>query len=172
MTTTSFHDHYSALGIVFLGDDPSSISLKTINSAYRRVAREYHPDKSNVNADRFQSALTAVQTLRDHGTRAKYDDTYRIRRAEAKRMELEDAKTKLLRLDLMLREKEIKVEDPIKGLRKETEEVLFGFWDEQESRERMAKANAAFVTFEEHCKKEKSVLDRVALFTGNNGGKV
>lgn len=65
-----FKDYYAALGV-----EPTA-DLKTIKSAYRRLARKYHPDVSTeANAEaKFKDVAEAYEVLKDSGRRAEYDD--------------------------------------------------------------------------------------------------
>ncbi|WP_413735770.1 curved DNA-binding protein [Sodalis sp. RH21] len=65
-----FKDYYAALGV-----DPSA-DVKTIKTAYRRLARKYHPDVSTEsNAEsKFKEIAEAYEVLKDSARRAEYDD--------------------------------------------------------------------------------------------------
>ena len=63
-------DFYEVLGV------PRSASQKEIQSAYRRLARRYHPDVTGGDAeaeDRFKEVNTAHEVLGDDKKRAAYD---------------------------------------------------------------------------------------------------
>ena len=62
-------DYYELLGV---GRDADSYTLK---SAYRRLARKYHPDinKEPGAEDRFKEIGRAYEVLGDPQTRARYD---------------------------------------------------------------------------------------------------
>lgn len=65
-------DYYSILGVKQTDD------LKTIKTAYRRLARKYHPDVSK-EADaeaRFKDLAEAWEVLRDDEKRAEYDQIW------------------------------------------------------------------------------------------------
>ena len=64
-----FKDYYEVLGVVPEAD------AKTIKSAYRKLAREYHPDVSEREGaeDRFKEISEAYEVLKDAGKRAEYD---------------------------------------------------------------------------------------------------
>ncbi len=65
-----FKDYYAALGV-----EPTA-DLKTIKTAYRRLARKYHPDVSTeTNAEsRFKDVAEAYEVLKDKDRRAEYDE--------------------------------------------------------------------------------------------------
>ncbi len=65
-----FKDYYAALGV-----DPTA-DIKTIKTAYRRLARKYHPDVSTeANAEsKFKDVAEAYEVLKDTARRAEYDD--------------------------------------------------------------------------------------------------
>src|SRR3954452_13035686 len=62
-------DHYEALGV------PRDASEEDIRSAYRRLARQNHPDvnKDPGAEDRFKEISEAYEVLRDPEKRAQYD---------------------------------------------------------------------------------------------------
>lgn len=66
-----FRDYYEVLGV------PRNADEKAIKSAYRKLAREFHPDvaKDKANADsRFKEINEAYEVLRDPEKRKKYDE--------------------------------------------------------------------------------------------------
>ncbi|MBL4727865.1 MAG: DnaJ domain-containing protein [Gammaproteobacteria bacterium] len=65
-----FRDYYKILGV-----DPEA-SIKEIKTAYRKLARKYHPDVSaHKDADRkFKEVAEAYEVLKNTETRAEYDD--------------------------------------------------------------------------------------------------
>ncbi|MBM3470443.1 MAG: hypothetical protein FJX73_06585 [Armatimonadetes bacterium] len=67
-----FKDYYKALGVEQGADQ------KAISRAFRRLARESHPDvnKRKGAEDRFKEINEAYQVLSDPGRRAQYDQVY------------------------------------------------------------------------------------------------
>jgi curved DNA-binding protein CbpA len=66
---------YGVLGISRDADD------ETIRSAYRILARRYHPDRgAGSSAEKFRQVNEAYETLIDPGSRQSYD--FSLRRAE------------------------------------------------------------------------------------------
>ena len=63
-------DYYDVLGVGREASDPQ------IRSAYRKLARKYHPDvnKSPGARDRFQEATEAYEVLSDPKKRSLYDE--------------------------------------------------------------------------------------------------
>ncbi|MCY1273792.1 Curved DNA-binding protein [compost metagenome] len=68
-----FKDYYAVLGVEADADD------KTIKTAYRRLARKYHPDVSQEAGaeDRFKEVAEAYEVLGDAQKRAEYDELRR-----------------------------------------------------------------------------------------------
>ncbi|MCY4044138.1 MAG: DnaJ domain-containing protein [Cellvibrionales bacterium] len=64
-----FKDYYQILGVDETADD------KTIKTAYRRLARKYHPDinKEKDAEDKFKEVAEAYDVLKDKEKRAEYD---------------------------------------------------------------------------------------------------
>jgi curved DNA-binding protein len=66
-----FKDYYAALGV------PPDADEKTIKQAYRKLARQYHPDVNPGDTqaeDRFKEVNEAYQALGDPERRRKYDE--------------------------------------------------------------------------------------------------
>jgi len=64
-----FKDYYRILGVERTADD------KTIKSAYRKLARKYHPDvaKTKEAPEKFREATEAYEVLSDADKRKRYD---------------------------------------------------------------------------------------------------
>jgi DnaJ-class molecular chaperone len=64
-----FKDYYKILGVARDADD------KAIKSAYRKLARKYHPDvaKGKDSTDRFKEVTEAYEVLSDPEKRRRYD---------------------------------------------------------------------------------------------------
>jgi molecular chaperone DnaJ len=78
MTEKSMKDHYLVLGISSKADD------KGIRDAFRRLAKECHPDKAGPEGcDHFRNVLEAYETLSDADRREIYDQNRRGRRPPA-----------------------------------------------------------------------------------------
>jgi curved DNA-binding protein CbpA len=68
-------NYYLLLGVAQHAD------AETIRSAFRALARRYHPDAGEgASADRFREILTAYETLNDPARRAHYDSSLQTRR--------------------------------------------------------------------------------------------
>lgn len=65
-----FKDYYAVMGV-----EPTA-SLKEIKTAYRRLARKYHPDvSSEADAEsKFKEVAEAYEVLKDTERRAEYDE--------------------------------------------------------------------------------------------------
>src|SRR3954469_12963653 len=73
MSTRDFieKDYYAALGV------PKDADAATIKKAYRKLARDLHPDKNPNNAEaeaRFKDVSEAYDVLSDTKRRAEYDE--------------------------------------------------------------------------------------------------
>jgi curved DNA-binding protein len=77
MTTVGATDYYEALGV------DRNAGEEDIRRAYRRLARQYHPDvnKEPGAEDRFKEISEAYEVLRDSEKRAEYDRGGRTRTA-------------------------------------------------------------------------------------------
>jgi len=62
-----FKDYYKTLGVDRTADD------KAIKTAYRKLARKYHPDVNRGNAERFKEISEAYTVLSDPEKRKRYD---------------------------------------------------------------------------------------------------
>lgn len=60
-------DYYKILGV------NKSASADEIKKAFRKLAHEHHPDKTNGNADKFKEINEAYQVLGDSQKRSQYD---------------------------------------------------------------------------------------------------
>ena len=69
MTTTTATDYYALLGV---GPDAT---LAQIKKAYRKLAKQYHPDINNNSdaAEKFREITEAYDTLTDPDRRRRYD---------------------------------------------------------------------------------------------------
>jgi molecular chaperone DnaJ len=77
MSTRDFieKDYYAALGV------PKDADAATIKKAYRKLARDLHPDKNPDNAQaeaRFKDVSEAYDVLSDEKRRAEYDEARRL----------------------------------------------------------------------------------------------
>jgi molecular chaperone DnaJ len=62
-------DYYRILGVA------RDASMAAIKRAYRRLAKELHPDKATVGAEAFQDLQAAYETLADAERRRRYDES-------------------------------------------------------------------------------------------------
>ncbi|MCS7152820.1 MAG: J domain-containing protein [Bacteroidia bacterium] len=70
MASVGFKDYYAILGV------PRDASQEEIKKAYRRLARQYHPDANPGNKaaeEKFKEIQEAYEVLSNPETRAKYD---------------------------------------------------------------------------------------------------
>ncbi len=72
---TQYKDYYALLGVT---PDATSAQIK---SAYRKLAKQYHPDVNNSSdaADRFREITEAYDTLTDPDRRRRYDRLHSTR---------------------------------------------------------------------------------------------
>jgi curved DNA-binding protein CbpA len=74
-------NYYVLLGV------PQDADVDTIRSAFRALARRYHPDAGEgSSAEIFRQVLTAYETLNDPLRRLRYDRTLEDRRASRTRL--------------------------------------------------------------------------------------
>jgi curved DNA-binding protein len=76
-----FKDYYKILGV-----EPDADS-KDIKTAYRKLARKYHPDMNPEAGaeDKFKEVAEAYEVLKDAGRRAEYDELRRYRSSAGSR---------------------------------------------------------------------------------------
>jgi curved DNA-binding protein CbpA len=69
---TQYKDYYALLGV-----DPDA-TMEQIKKAYRRLAKQYHPDVNNSSdaAERFREITEAYDTLTDPDRRRRYDQLH------------------------------------------------------------------------------------------------
>ena len=158
-----YRDHYEALGIKIVSD-PSEVTEKDVNDAYKRTARKHHPDKNKgVSSAKFISATQAVELLRDPIKREKFDEEYRARKREERRRLAEDERTKRMRIDLERRERE-------NELQTRTTSELDRLRRQNESLSQMTKAarpvssHVKTFTLDQHLAFEKDVLERALKY--------
>src|SRR5579862_4026274 len=65
-------DYYKVLGVA------DNASAKDIAKAYRKLAKQYHPDANPGSEDRFKEISAAYDVLGDEGKRKEYDETRRL----------------------------------------------------------------------------------------------
>ena len=67
-----FKDYYKILGV------DASADKKAVKTAYRKLARKYHPDVSDHHQaeDKFKEVTEAYEVLKDPEKRSEYDDLY------------------------------------------------------------------------------------------------
>ncbi|ETN92083.1 Curved DNA-binding protein [Gammaproteobacteria bacterium MOLA455] len=74
-----FQDYYKTLSIA------ASADSETIKNAYRKLARQYHPDVSghHKSEEKFKQIAEAYEVLRDQSKRAQYDQLLRHQQAQS-----------------------------------------------------------------------------------------
>ena len=65
-------DYYKALGV------PETATEKEITRAYRKLAKQYHPDANPGAEDRFKEVSAAYDVLGDPAKRKEYDEVRRL----------------------------------------------------------------------------------------------
>jgi molecular chaperone DnaJ len=65
-------DYYKVLGVA------ENASAKDIGKAYRKLAKQYHPDANPGNEDRFKEVTAAYDVLGDEAKRKEYDEVRRL----------------------------------------------------------------------------------------------
>ena len=75
MTATTTADYYELLGV------PPDATTAQIKSAYRKLAKQYHPDVNDSPdaAEKFREITEAYDTLTDPDRRRRYDRLHRTR---------------------------------------------------------------------------------------------
>lgn len=63
-------DHYSILGV------PRTATPDEIKKAYRKLAMQYHPDRTGGDDKKFKQINEAYETLKDPAKRHQYDNPY------------------------------------------------------------------------------------------------
>ena len=66
-----FKDYYKSLGI------KKNASDKEIKSAFKKLAKQYHPDAQSGSEDKFKEINEAYEVLKDASKKGRYDYLYR-----------------------------------------------------------------------------------------------
>ncbi len=88
-------DYYQILGV------ESTASVTEIKSAFRTLAKLYHPDKNENGKEFFTQLLMAYETLCDQRARSRYDYQYKLfkQQGENKQADKQTQNTKTWRFD-------------------------------------------------------------------------
>src|SRR5580658_8948010 len=70
-------DYYQVLGV------SSTASEKELTRAYRKLAKQYHPDANPGSEDRFKEISAAYDVLGDADKRKEYDEVRRLAQSGA-----------------------------------------------------------------------------------------
>jgi len=65
-------DYYQTLGV------SSTATDKELTRAYRKLAKQYHPDANPASEDKFKEISAAYDVLGDAAKRKEYDDVRRL----------------------------------------------------------------------------------------------
>src|SRR5579863_3650725 len=65
-------DYYKVLGVA------DTATAKEIGRAYRKLAKQYHPDANPGSEDRFKEISAAYDVLGDEAKRKEYDEVRRL----------------------------------------------------------------------------------------------
>src|SRR5580658_2158114 len=65
-------DYYQTLGV------PSTATDKELTKAYRKLAKQYHPDTNPSSEDKFKEISAAYDVLGDAAKRKEYDEVRRL----------------------------------------------------------------------------------------------
>ena len=96
-------DPYALLGL-----DSSCTAQKKIDTAYRKAARLWHPDKIGndpSSTEKFHQVSAAYQLLSDPISKAKYDNERAAQQQRLRNAELFEGKRRQMKDDLEAREK-------------------------------------------------------------------
>ena len=168
----AFVDFYALLGLVVApGAEPSSVSIKDINSRYKKLARKWHPDKNPDDVDapaRFEMLQSAIETLRDDVLRKAYDARYVARVREEVRNANMDASTRAMKLDLSRRERDAAERAAQKQAQDNNARILQQLRRDTETKMHEAAKAAVpsapmrrIMSYDEHVAKETALLKRM-----------